>query len=86
MYIQEAVKKSLQSGKWIRRKGFQKSDNVDLRILPTDTCDCCIIASFDEKTNTEKRSSRRWNPFANDLIADDWEVVEEVSTASLTTK
>lgn len=44
MYIQEAVKEALKSGKWIRRKSFQEDFKADMRIMPTDTCECCIIA------------------------------------------
>ena len=76
MYIQEAVKESMEKGKWIRQKRHQEDSGIELRILPTDTDDCCIIASFDKKTGIETRRSRRWNPSANDLTAGDWEVIE----------
>jgi len=43
--------------------------------LPTDTTNCCIGFLKDENGNL-KKSAVRWNPYAEDLIADDWELAE----------
>lgn len=68
MKINEAVEKALKDKKPITRtslKGF------GFKIFPTDSSDCCYIIHKDEK----KQPTRCWNPTANDLLADDWEVV-----------
>ena len=37
------------------------------------TYDCCILMCLTPEN--EPRQSRYWNPTADDLIADDWEIV-----------
>ena len=75
MQIQEAVKESLKSGKWIRRKEFvAENGKTEVRLLPTDSGNCCI-ASIWEYGNL-KSSRRCWNPKAEDLIAEDWEIAD----------
>lgn len=63
--ICEAVKIATQSNKKIFR---DKWGNIGLYIQPTNGPECCIVY----KNN--KPSAKRWNPKAEDLTADDWNV------------
>jgi hypothetical protein len=40
-----------------------------MKIRPTDTDECCIVSGA-------KKEAPRWNPQAEDLIANDWVVTE----------
>lgn len=71
MTINEAVKLSIKENKCITRIG----NPFPVYILLTDTTDCCIGFLKDENGNL-KKSAVRWNPYAEDLIADDWELAE----------
>lgn len=66
MNIYEATKEALRVGGWIKRPwgddGFY--------VKPTDTGDACLVFAHEKKS-----PAKRWNPFAEDLIAEDWEVV-----------
>lgn len=64
MNIRDAVLLAKKEGKYIYRKS-QK--NID--ILPTNTLDCCLLMNVHVQ-----EVGKRWNPNANDLIAEDWEV------------
>lgn len=77
MYIQEAVKESLASGKWIRRKSWLTCFAGKVMILPTDTHDCCIIGCLNYKTGLVENRSKNWNPKAEDLVADDWVTIND---------
>ncbi len=68
MNIQEAVKKAIKDGKHITRKAFKEK----LYIEPTDTPDCCIISAPEPRKNPR----RGWQPQAEDLLADDWIVID----------
>lgn len=70
MYIHEAVEKSMEEGKSIFRQGYEA-----MLILPTDTTDCCIGFIMEPDGSYEK-AAVRWNPTAEDLMADDWKLVE----------
>lgn len=63
IYIQTAVKRALNKNKFIMRKAYEF---MEIKIKPTNTPDCCIC--FIEG----KPSAKRWNPKAEDLIANDW--------------
>ena len=68
MYIHEAIKDAMPRGKAIRRT----CDSwVQLRtvLFPTTTSDGMIISGPGSKCHP------RWNPDAEDLMADDWEVL-----------
>lgn len=71
MKIYEAVEKALKEKKPITRRGLFK---MGFMILPTNSSECCYVLTEDMK----KRPGRHWNPTADDLIADDWIVVEVV--------
>ena len=72
MNIYDAVKKALPENKYIRRKSVN-SGMLESKVLikPTNSYDCCVILIIGDN---EKRQSRFWNPTADDLMADDWEV------------
>lgn len=76
MHINEAVKQALEVGGEIYRESA-KLDCSDIyaTIKPTNSYDTCILIVKAKKS--DKRSSRNWNPTADDLIADDWQVIKE---------
>lgn len=65
MYIHEAVMKANRIDGYIARLEWMG----DIMVKPTDTDSCCIIES------NINPPSRGWQPFAEDLIADDWVVI-----------
>lgn len=69
MNIQDAVKEAIRKDGYIRRKSIQSNT----LIKPTNSYDCCILIV----KGKENRQSRYWNPTANDLMDDDWEVIME---------
>ncbi len=68
MRIHEAVEKALKEKSPITRTSLR---DFGFGIFPTDSSDCCYLISKDEK----QQPARCWNPTANDLLADDWELV-----------
>ncbi len=70
MRIDEAVRKAIEENGSIIRKSTLESNT---RIKPTNTYDCCIIFTI----GSNHRQSRYWNPTADDLIANDWDVLKE---------
>lgn len=70
MNIQNAVKHALETNGCIKRKNLHYSQTI---IRPTNSYDCCIIFV----AGKENQQSRYWNPTADDLTADDWDVVME---------
>lgn len=70
MNIQEATKKAVAEGKQITRtNSWWGGGENGIKIRPTNTDECCIVS-------TAKMEVLRWNPQAEDLIADDWAVME----------
>lgn len=69
MTIQNAGKKAMQANKCIMRKISFWTEN-DLKIKPTNTDNYCICM---KKGSPAKRG---WEPQAEDLIANDWIVVD----------
>lgn len=67
MYINEAVRKALSQKKYIARKLMA---DIGIKIQPTNSLDCCVISK------TDKSPAPRWQPSAEDLVADDWSVVD----------
>lgn len=65
MNIIEATRKASEKNKYITRKVFN-----GIKIQPTDTVAACIAI----KSDTD--SCPRWQPHLEDLIAEDWEVVD----------
>lgn len=72
MYIHEAVKQALTENKYIRRKSIN-SGRIESQVIikPTNSYICCVILIIGKE---ETRQSGYWEPTADDLIADDWEV------------
>lgn len=70
MYIHEAVSLASESGGYITRRKFAKR----VRIKPTDSDEGLIIAVKNQAPYP------RWQPRAEDLIADDWMVTTEELT------
>lgn len=65
MFIQEAVKKATEKGKLIYRTPYPF-----WKMEPTNSSDCVVIHA------DGKEPGRCWNPQADDLMANDWEVTE----------
>jgi hypothetical protein len=67
MHIHEAVKKAIEQNKKIQRKAYEY-----FSVKPTDSgpLACLIFSRRDDKPG------RYWNPSANDLMADDWELCD----------
>lgn len=68
MRIHEAVEKALKEKSPITRTALR---DFGFGIFPTDSSDCCYLIIKDGK----QQPTRCWNPTANDLLADDWELV-----------
>lgn len=70
MNIQEATKQAIAEGKQITRiNAWWGGGENGIKIRPTNTHECCIVSNA-------KKEAPRWNPQAEDLIADDWVVTE----------
>ena len=86
MKISEAVERALEEKKPITRASYL--EEIGFKIFPTNSSDCCYLIPKDEK----QQPARCWNPTADDLLADDWEVVggdtksEQKSESSYVTK
>ena len=63
--ISKAVKKALEEKKPITRTSLK---DFGFKVFPTDSSDCCYIV------NEKQQPSRCWNPTADDLTADDWDL------------
>lgn len=76
MYISEAVKKSLETNGVIYRESAQRS-HTEIRtvIKPTSTYNTCLLIVC--RNNRAERSAANWNPTADDLIANDWNVLRD---------
>lgn len=76
MNIQEATKKVVEDGGLIYRTSAMQVDGERYgAINPTNTYDACILVVMDK--GAKKKSCRAWNPTADDLLANDWEIVKE---------
>ena len=75
MFIHEAVKRAVEENKEIYRTSAKHDcSDVYATIRPTNSYDTCLLVI---NKDNEKKSCRAWNPTANDLAADDWELVME---------
>ena len=74
MKIHDAVAEALEKNAYIRRSGLIYSEVL---IKPTNSYDCCIIL-IKGREGQQCRQCRYWNPTADDLVADDWGVVEKL--------
>lgn len=75
MFIHEAVKNRTRAKPYITRKSWnnlyptESISGAAIVVLPTDSPDCCVIIGVGQKP------CRGWEPTAEDLTADDWQVV-----------
>lgn len=69
MNIAEAARQAMEKGRCIARPFGEGT--ARMKVKPTDTADRCLIFDFYDQPY------KRWSPKAADLIAEDWEVVEE---------
>lgn len=74
MYIHEAVKKALKENGVICRESIYREHAERYAVIkPTDSYDTCmLIVCYKGKA---ERSSRAWNPTADDLKTNDWTVL-----------
>lgn len=76
MYIHEAVRKAVEeNGRIIRSSGRGPESDIYSVITPTNSYDTCLITVF--HNGKPRRTAGRWNPSADDLMADDWTVITE---------
>lgn len=68
MHIHKAIKLAMEIGRGITRERWE-AKGLEMNIIPTNTTSCMIIDCLHSKS-----PCRRWNPSADDLIADDWEL------------
>ena len=76
MYIHEAVKKALEeNGLIIRSSAKETKSDIYSAIRPSNSYDTCklIVMRGDKAAG----ACRWWNPTADDLMADDWNVIKE---------
>ncbi|MCG1914001.1 Thoeris anti-defense Tad2 family protein [Staphylococcus epidermidis] len=72
MNIQEATKIAMENGKSIHRKSefdVLRKPGDNLELLPTNSYGYIVVKP------RKKAFYPMWQPMAEDLIADDWEVV-----------
>ena len=72
MNIQEATKLSMKNGKPIHRKSefdVLRKPGENLELLPTNSYGYVVVKP------RQKAFYPMWQPMAEDLLADDWEVV-----------
>lgn len=76
MFIYEAAAQAMAQGRRMQRRNgaFWRT----LRVRPTNTPDCCLIEMSQEAQRVKgpRKPAPHWNPSAEDLLADDWEVVD----------
>ena len=68
MNIIEAILEAKKENVEIARSWWKDS----LSIRPTDSPECCIVIDLKNK----KPLASRWNPKAEDLTANDWELIK----------
>lgn len=74
MNIQEAVKEAIKVDGEIHRKSARgKYADRFAAIKPTNSYETCLLMVYTQQK--PQKSCRCWNPTADDLIADDWEVL-----------
>lgn len=76
MHIHEAVKEALKEDGFICRKSVREYNMSIFGVIkPTNTYDTCLLLVV--KNGEIDKGSRWWNPTADDLTADDWEVLRD---------
>ena len=73
--IHEAVERAMKENKEIFRKSAKYNcSDLYATIKPTNSYDACLIIV---NKGNRRKSGRNWNPTADDLMANDWEVTTE---------
>lgn len=77
MTIYEAAKQALKTGRLITRNaiGWGNKSNRFFAIKPGNSHDGCQMLQIKDKKIID--CHRKWNPVTVDLVATDWEVLEE---------
>ena len=76
MVISDAVLKAAKEKKCIYRTSvYQNDSDWYFKIKPTNSYECCQLISVTNFENSSRRA-RNWNPTLDDLVADDWEVMD----------
>lgn len=73
MYIHQAVKKAVEQNGIIMRT-TESGAGVCYGVKPTNSHDACLLILGENK---KEKIVRWWNPKADDLMANDWEVIKE---------
>lgn len=74
MYIHEAIKKALRTGGVIKRENCTFGEEVRIAVIePTNHYDCCNLVIH--HNGAEQRTNRMWQPTADDLMTDNWVVI-----------
>lgn len=74
MNIQEATKVALEEGQFITR---ETEEFKAFRIQPTHTDDCFVVhisKEYVDQMGEKYIPGKRWNPKAEDILANDWAV------------
>ena len=74
MLINEAVKKALEMEAMIVRREWERTSDERMAIKPKNTRAVCWIVYLNTE-DAPKRERRWWAPKADDLVADDWELL-----------
>lgn len=76
MNIQKAIKEAMDcDGSFFRKATMCKEDDIRIVIKPAFSNETCTIVSL--MNGIPVRSSKDWNPSIEDLITDDWIVLNE---------
>ncbi len=76
MNIQEATKLAMEKGGFICRKSIHKDYDTRFAVIqPTNSHETCKVVVMQDGIPIS--SCRCWNPTADDLTADDWELFKE---------
>lgn len=76
MKIDEAVKKAMEINGYICRNNKEWKRGQRVLIKPTNSYECCILVIF-RREMPQGDSRSWWNPTAEDLMTDEWEVVKD---------
>ena len=74
MLINEAVKKAMETDAMIIRGEWKRTTYGRMAIKPTNTGDACM-GVFKDTNDLPQETHRCWNPKAEDLTSDDWELI-----------
>ena len=70
MNIIEATRKALKEGVGIKNK----NDITQNYLLPTNTRECYIVVPIGFAVGNNTKAIPRWNPKAEDILSNDWEL------------